>query len=91
MNEISSRALPTSNDLGVYFFHQTNIYELDYYFDDSALEMKFKSWSKMPQTLSVNRISGPIVMYIPSELTDCYDTEQTSGEGKQNVIKRVFI
>ena len=44
--------------------------------------MKFSDWFKVPQEVSVQRTDGPIVMYIPSELTECSGTETAGGEEK---------
>ena len=61
-------ALPTPNGLGVYFFHQTNVFELECDFDNCY-------WQEKEQKMRVIREGAPIAMYITPELSSCPSDE----------------
>ena len=65
---IMTRALPTQNENGIYFFHDTKIYEL--ICNSTSCE-----WGINSQRKSVAASGWPVVMYISSKFIDdiCID------------------
>ena len=72
---IMTRALPTQNENGIYFFHDTKIYEL--ICNSTSCE-----WGINSQRKSVAASGWPVVMYISSKFIDdiCIDC------GKNRII-----
>ena len=65
---IMTRALPTQNENGIYFFHDTKIYEL-------ICSSTLCEWGTNSQRRSIAGSGWPVVMYISSKFIDdiCID------------------